>query len=550
MPLPSPQPSEVFNQPPPLEGMNLFAGDLPLREAVDRHGGAAITGAAHRLGAWAGSAEAIEQGRLANVNPPRLRTHDRFGHRIDRVDFHPAYHELMRVGVEAGVHALPWEGSPHGQVERLALMYLRHQVDEGTSCPLTMTFAVMPSLRAEPALAAIWAPRVVSRHYDRRFVPAEQKTGALFGMAMTERQGGSDVRANTTRAARDGEHGGVATYRLTGHKWFCSAPMNDAFLVLAQAEGGLTCFLLPRFLPDGGVNALRIERLKDKLGNHSNASSEITLDGTWAQRVGEEGRGIATIIEMVRHTRLDCALGSAATLRRAVAEAIHHAAHRSAFGARLVEQPLMTNVLADLALESEAATALAFRLGEAFDRAASDARERAFARIATAIAKYWIGKRAVAGVAEALEVLGGNGYVEEGPLARLYRDVPLNSIWEGSGNVQCLDVLRAAAREPETREAVMEELAAARGADRRYDARLERIHAAWSDGTALEARARRLVEDLAVALQASLLLRHGPASAADAFCAGRIEVPGACFGTLPAGLPLKAIVERHRLREP
>lgn len=550
MPLPHPQPSEVFNQPPALEGVNRFAGDLPLREAVERHGGAAINDAANRLGAWAGSAEAIEQGRLANANPPRLRTHDRFGNRIDRVDFHPAYHELMRLGIEVGVHALPWEGSRHGHVERLALMYLRHQVDEGTSCPLTMTFAVMPSLRAEPALEAIWAPRVVSRRYDPRFVPAEQKSGALFGMAMTERQGGSDVRANTTRAARDGEHAGVATYRLTGHKWFCSAPMNDAFLVLAQTEGGLTCFLVPRFLPDGGVNAIRIERLKEKLGNHSNASSEITFDGTWAQRVGEKGRGVATIIEMVRHTRLDCALGSAATLRRAVAEAIHHAAHRSAFGARLVEQPLMTNVLADLALESEAATALAFRLGEAFDRAAGDARERALARIATAIAKYWIGKRAVAGVAEALEVLGGNGYVEEGPLARLYRDVPLNSIWEGSGNVQCLDVLRAAAREPETREAVMEELIAARGADHRYDARLERIHAAWSEGTALEARARRLVEDLAVALQASLLLRHGPANVADAFCAARLEEPGACFGTLPAGIPMKEIVERHHLREP
>lgn len=532
------------NQSPPFEGRNLFLTDRPLRDAVERHSAGWIAPEAERLGAWAGSSEALELAVRANRHTPELRTHDRFGERVDRVDFDPAYHELMRIGVEAGVHALGWEEREGAHVARLALMYLRHQVEEGASCPLTMTFACVPTLRLEPRLARMWEPRVLSRRYDPRFVPAERKDGALLGMAMTERQGGSDVRANVMRAEPDGEHEGLAVYRLTGHKWFCSAPMCDAFLVLAQAPGGLTCFLLPRFLPDGALNEMRLQRLKDKLGNRSNASSEIELHRAWALRVGEEGRGVASIIEMVRHTRMDCALGSSATLRRAVAEAAHHAEHRRAFGKRLVEHPLMANVLADLALEAEAATALAFRIGAAFDASEASATERAFARIATAIGKYWNGKRAIVGVAEALEVLGGNGYVEESIMPRLYRDVPVNSIWEGSGNVQCLDVLRAVHRDPECREAVMAELAEARGQNRNYDAHLAGLARTWSDTATLELRARRVVEDLAVGLQASLLLRYAPAAVADAFCASRLERPGQLFGTLPAGADLHSILQR------
>jgi putative acyl-CoA dehydrogenase len=536
----------VLNQPPPLADYDLYEHDTPLREAVEREGGGWIAETAHALGARCGSAEVLEWGRLANEHPPELHTHDRYGHRLDTVEYHPAYHGLMQLGLEHGLHSLPWTADRAGaHVARGALMYLRHQVDEGTSCPITMTFAVVPSLRLQSDLAAVWEPRVLTEAYDARFLPPGEKENCTFGMAMTERQGGTDVRANITVAKPVGQRGPGQEYAITGHKWFCSAPMSDAFLVLAQAEGGLSCFLLPRWTPDGEQNALRLLRLKDKLGNRSNASSEVEFHGASAWLVGEEGRGVATIIEMVRHTRLDCALGSAGTLRRAIAEAIHHCAHRRVFGKRLLEQPLMQNVLADLCLEAEASTALAFRLAHGFDRG-DDEEEARFVRLATAVGKYWVTKRAVAGVAEAMECLGGNGYVEASGMPRLYRDVPVNAIWEGSGNVQCLDVLRAVQREPETLTATLAEIRRADGGNRHLDAHVERLEAALADTQSLEARARRLVEGLALALQASLLVRYAPAAVADAFCVARLGDGGLAFGTLPAGADFSAIIERSR----
>ncbi|MEK6322551.1 MAG: isovaleryl-CoA dehydrogenase [Acidobacteriota bacterium] len=541
-------PDEVLNQPPALENYNLFEFDRPLREAVEREGGGWIDEQAHEFGELLGSAETLRLGELANRYTPVLRTHDRFGHRIDEVEFHPAWHELERLSISYGTHSLPWTSEKSGaHVARAALMMLSHQLEEGHSCPLTMTFAVIPSLRLQPELAAEWEPRVLSNEYDPRFIPADRKRGVLFGMAMTERQGGSDVRANTTRARPIGKRGPGEAYEITGHKWFCSAPMCDAFLVLAQAEGGLSCFLMPRWKPDGARNAFHIQRLKDKLGNRSNASSEVEFHGAWVRLVGEEGRGVANIIEMVRHTRLDCVLGSAATMRRAVAEATHHTHYRYAFGDRLINQPLMKNVLADLCLESEAATALALRLARSFDEAPHDEQQKHFSRIATAIGKYWVTKRAVAMVAEALECLGGNGYVEEAPLARLYRDVPLNSIWEGSGNVQCLDVLRAMQKEPETVEALFQELRAARGIDARYDQLLASIERELSDTNQIEARARRILEALGLALQTAILLQHGRGAVTEAFCSSRL--PGEqhlALGTLPAGTDFDSIIERSR----
>ncbi|MFN8484565.1 MAG: isovaleryl-CoA dehydrogenase [Anaerolineae bacterium] len=538
-------PDVVLNQPPPLEDYNLYADDTPLREAVQREGGGWIEAQACEFGALLGRAETLALGRLANEVTPVLHSHDRFGRRIDEVEYHPAYHAQMRMGVEWGLHALPWTSDrPGAHVARAALDMLRHQIDEGPSCPLTMTFAVIPALRLQPDVAAEWEPRALSTEYDPRFVPASEKRGVLFGMSMTERQGGSDVQSNTTRAAPTDAPG---EYRLTGHKWFCSAPMCDAFLVLAQAPGGLSCFLLPRWTPDGERNAFHILRLKEKVGNRSNASSEIEFRGAWARMIGEEGRGVATIIEMVRHTRLDCALGSAATLRRAVAEATHHAAYRYAFGRRLIDQPLMQNVLADLCLESEAATALAIRLARGFDQAATSESEGLFTRIVTAVAKYWVTKRAIAGVTEALECLGGNGFVEESPMARLYRDVPVNAIWEGSGNVQCLDVLRAARKEPATVEALLAEVRLARGANADFDRRVGRLERDLMHAADAEVRARRVVEDMALALQAALLLRHAPAAVGDAFCAARLsEDARLAFGAIPPGIDFAAIIERSR----
>ena len=557
----------VTNQPPPLVDYDVFASDRALAEGVARHIATESAEEARaelsELGQAAGSSEAQLWGTRAQENPPVLRTHDRYGNRVDEVDYHPDYHRLMDRAVSAGLTD-PWS-RPDGQLRRTAAFYLWSQVEAGHGCPISMTHAAVPALRKEPEVAAEWEPLLSAHRYapglDR---PARHKPGALAGMAMTEKQGGSDVRANTTTAqplAGEGE------YLLTGHKWFCSAPMSDVFLVLAQAPGGtgtgtgtdesrLTCFLVPRVLPDGTRNTFRIQRLKDKLGNRSNASSEVEFDGTtWARRVGEEGRGVATIIGMVSATRVDCVTGSAALMRQALVQAAHHTAHRSAFGGTLADKPLMRNVLADLALESEAATALALRLAAAHDSAAQDdghggrgehsQHDRALLRLAVPAAKYWVTKRGTPMVAEALECLGGNGYVEESGMPRLLRESPLNSIWEGSGNVQALDMLRAMQREPEALNAFLTEIGQARGADHRLDGAIKDLLAELGDLDGIEARARRVVERLALVLQGALLVRHAPAPVADAFCASRLGGDwGAAFGTLPHGLDLNAIVER------
>jgi putative acyl-CoA dehydrogenase len=535
------------NQPPILENYNLFASDRVLREAVENNGGAWNDENASAFGKILGKSETLELGNSANANLPVLKTHDRFGNRSDTVEFHPAYHELMRVSIENETHSLAWTSERDGAyVARSALAFLKQQVDEGTSCPLTMTFAVVPSLKISPEIADEWLPKVLSNEYDARFLPISEKRGALFGMAMTEPQGGSDVRANITFAEKSG---GKDEYKITGRKWFCSAPMSDAFLVLAQTTKGLSCFLLPRFMPDGTKNTLYFQRLKDKLGNKSNASAEVEFHGAFAKIIGEEGRGVANIMEMVRHTRLDCAVGSAGSLRRAVAEAIHHCANRVAFGKTLIEQPLMQNVLADLALESEAATALAFRLAKGFDESKSDEQAKHFTRAATAIGKFWICKRAVFALGEALECLGGNGYVEESVLPRLYRDVPVNSIWEGSGNVQCLDVLRSMRREPESVEALLNEINTAKGANRFYDDFAANLEREILNVDNLEFRARRIVEKTASALQASILLRHAPDFVAEAFCAARLSENNSTFGTLPFGVSVEKIIERAKPME-
>jgi putative acyl-CoA dehydrogenase len=531
------------NQPPPLVDYNLFVQDAPLHESLEREGASWGEDVVSELGELAGTQRAIDWGFQANANPPVLRTHDRFGERIDEVEFHPAWHELMQVAIGHGLHSLPWREPRAGaHAARAAAFYVWSQVEGGHGCPVSMTYAAIPTLRKNTVLASRWGSLATALDYDPGLRPAGTKKGVLFGMAMTERQGGSDVRTNTTRAAPTGSNG---EHLLTGAKWFCSAPMSDAFLVLAQAPGGLSCFLLPRVLPDGTRNGFHIVRLKDKLGNRSNASSEIELDGAWAVLVGEEGRGVRTIIDMVNHTRLDCVIGSASLMRQAVAQATHHAAHRTAFGRLLNDQPLMVNVLADLAIESEATTLLMMRLAGAFDRRAEDH----FRRIGVAIAKFWTCKRAIAVVAEALECHGGNGYVEESILPRLYREAPLNSIWEGSGNVNALDVLRATQRDTESVEALFAEIELARGMDRRVDAAAGRLRGELARPDEVESRARRLVEEMAVLLQASLLLRHGDRAVAELFCASRVGGEwGHSFGTLPPGPELKAVIERHRPR--
>ncbi|WP_406512946.1 acyl-CoA dehydrogenase family protein [Streptomyces sp. NBC_00161] len=542
----------VTNQPPPLVGYDVYGTDRALREGVERH----LTASApellgevreelSELGRAAGSAQAQRWGALANENPPKLRTHDRYGHRIDEVEFHPAWHRLLGHAVGAGLTDA-W-GRPAGHLRRAAGFFVWSQAEAGHGCPVSMTHAAVPALRTDPELAAEWEPRLTSHVYEEGLRPAAQKGGVLFGMGMTEKQGGSDVRANTT-AAKPLDAAGE--YLLTGHKWFCSAPMSDGFLVLAQAspsgKEGLTCFLVPRVLEDGTHNVFAIQRLKDKLGNRSNASGEVEFDGTWARRVGEEGRGVRTIIGMVAATRLDCVLGSAAQMRQALTQAVHHTEHRSAFGARLIEQPLMRNVLADLALESEAATTLGLRLAAAYD--AGTEQERAFLRIAVPAAKYWVTKRCTPMVAEALECLGGNGYVEESGLPRLLRESPLNSIWEGSGNVQALDVLRALQREPQALNAFLQEVGLARGADHRLDSAIKGLLTELADLEGIEARARRVVERIALVLQGSLLVRWAPPEVADAFCASRLGGDGgAAFGTLPHSLNLGALVERARI---
>jgi putative acyl-CoA dehydrogenase len=530
----------VDNQPPEFAPRDLWADDAALREALEREGGGDFAARVAAYGRLAGD-ELYALSFDAHRDKPRLRTHDRYGRRIDTVEFHPNYHRILQAAVEHGVAGLSWaEPAPGAHVARAALSYLHHQVEPGSSCPLTMTHAAVPVLRHAPALRE-WADKVAACRYDARDTPLAAKPGVLLGMGMTEKQGGSDVRANRTQATPTGTAG---EYVLVGHKWFFSAPMCDGFLVLAQAAGGLSCFLLPRRLPDGTKNAFRLMRLKDKLGDWSNASGEVEFTGATAWQVGAEGRGIATILEMVMLTRLDCMLGSAAEMRMALAHALHHAAHRQAFGKRLLEQPLMRNVLVDLALESEAALALAMRVARAVDASPRDAREGALARIATAIGKYWVCKRAPAFVNEAQECLGGAGYVEESILPRLYRQAPLNSIWEGSGNIQCLDVLRALTREPECGAALRAELDGARGLDGAYDAALPALHDALSPSKIDEADARRLAERLALALQAGVLLRAG-SPAAPAFCRSRLGGErGLVFGSLPSALVDGALIAR------
>ncbi len=537
----APRTHEVLNQAPALADYNLFSTDRVLEEGLEREGAAWARPRLEEFGRLVGAEEAIRWGFQANENPPVLRTHDRFGHRIDEVEFHPAWHELMRLSIGHGLASLAWtEPKPGAHVARTALMFLASQNEAGHTCPVSMTYSAIPALRKQPDIAREWEPRVLAAHYDLRCRPAPEKSGALIGMAMTEKQGGSDVRANSTVA----EPVGPDEYSLTGHKWFCSAPMCDAFLVLAQAPGGLTCFLLPRWTPDGQRNRFHIQRLKQKLGNRSNASSEVEFNGAWARRIGEEGRGVSTIIEMVQHTRLDCVMGSAALMRQALVQAIHHARHRKAFGRLLADQPLMQNVLADLCLESEAATVLMLRLARAFDARETDESERGIARLATAVAKYWVCKRAPAQVNEALECLGGNGYVEESILPRLYREAPLNSIWEGSGNVICLDILRAMQKEPEAVACLVREIGLARGSDRRFDALADHLENDLRQA-ATEIEARRLADRLALALQASLLIRHSIPEVADAFCATRLAYEGGrSLGTLPPKMGFDAIIER------
>ncbi len=520
---------EVFNQPPPFEDMNLFASDTALTEAVEREGAGHAAKSLDAFGRQAGSAEALERGRLANAEPPKLSTHDRYGHRRDVVTFHPAYHTLMRASCAQGLHSSVWahlkrRGEPPlvgAYVARAGAFYMAAQMEAGHCCPITMTSAAVPVLMQQPELAAEWLPRILPFDYDPSFAPPSAKTAVTLGMGMTEKQGGTDVRASTTMAEPVGG-GGPGEYRITGHKWFLSAPMSDAFLILAQAPQGLTCFLLPRFRPDGSVNALHLQRLKDKLGNRSNASAEVEFRGAYARAVGEEGRGVATIIEMVTHTRLDCAVSSAGLMRFALASAIHHAEHRTVFEKKLVDQPVMRQVLADMALDVEAATALAFRLARSFDRA-EDPRASAWRRLMTPVTKYWVCKMAPPLVAEAMECLGGNGYVEDAPLARLYREVPVNSIWEGSGNVMALDVARVLQREPAAVQTVMDELLVAAGDDQHLKRAHQRLEDMLQEPKLLDARGRTLVEAFAALSAATILRAHAPPAIADAFIATRIS---------------------------
>lgn len=552
------QTHSVFNQASPLSDYDLFASDLALQESLKHYDAAWAIEHVSRFGRYAGSAEAIEWAAQANDNPPVLSTHDRFGNRIDAVSFHPAYHQLMAKSVEFGVHALPWQDEKAGaHVARAALLYMDFQNEAGHCCPISMTYSVVPSLRKQADLSAIWEPLIKSSSYDSRFLPYNQKAGVTIGMGMTEKQGGSDVRANTTRALPVSIGGPGKEYKLTGHKWFCSAPMSDAFLILAQTEKGVTCFLVPRFLPDGSKNTILIQRLKDKLGNKSNASSEIELADTIGFMVGEEGRGVPTIIEMVNHTRLDCIAGSTALMRQATLQAIHHCSKRSAFGKILTEQPLMINVLADLSLETEAAVRLLMRVASAYDRQ-NDEQERAFKRIGSAVAKYWICKRTPATVAEGLECLGGNGYVESGPMPRLFRESPLLGIWEGSGNVICLDVLRAIAKEPETLDAYLVELEKNKGMHSALDRSVTDIKSevqsfksvfaskpSSEQMEACELKARRLVENMAVALQCALMIRHANADSAELFLNSRLVSRGQAFGTLEGGMAkMRSVIDR------
>lgn len=533
---------EVLNQPLPLPAYNLWTSDVALQEAVKQNGG--LWGEEHlsKHGALTGE-EQMALGELANRNKPVLHQFDRYGRRIDEVEFHPAYHELMRNAMRNEVHSFSWrnQDQPGAHVVRAALLYLNSQADAGTGCPLTMTHAVIPAIQSSPEIAKTWLPLITAADYDPRPLPFDQKRACTVGMGMTEKQGGSDVRSNTTRAYPQADD----SYKLVGHKFFFSAPMCDAHLVLAQLDGGLSCFLMPRVLADGSLNEVRIQRLKDKLGDWSNASSEVEFQGATAYLVGAEGRGVPTIIEMVALTRLDCVVGSAALMRQALVQVLHHVRQRHVFGRALIDQPLMRNVLADLALESEAAVAFAMRIARAVDASSRDPQEAAFSRIATAIGKYWICKRTPAFVNEAQECLGGIGFVEENILPRLYRQAPLNSIWEGSGNVQCLDVLRALHKEPEAREALFVELASAQGLNSLYDENLAWLQRAFADTQNLEANSRLVVERAAMAIQASLLLKGSNAEIGELFCHARFGTDrGFTFGSLGAHAPVSVLIER------
>ncbi len=532
---------DVTNQPPPFEDINLFTSDKALSDAVEHNGGGAFAGRLSDYGARAGSAEVIEWARQANKNPPQLKSFDRYGHRLDEVEFHPAYHALMDLGLSSGYSALAWEGNDGGHIAHAAMVYLQAGTEPGVGCPMTMTYAAVPALRHEPSVAAEWEPRIRASRYDPRFIPAGEKNGVTIGMAMTEKQGGSDIRANTTRA----EPVGDGAYILTGHKWFCSAPMCDAFLTLARTEAGVTCFLVPRWKPDGTRNAFQIMRLKDKLGDRANASSEIEYHGAYARIIGEESRGVRTIIDMVQHTRLDCVAGSAGGMRAAVREALWHAAHRSAFQKKLINQPAMATVLADLVLETEGATALAFRLARSFG-GGNDEQENAFMRLATPIAKYWICKRQPGVVYEALEAHGGAGFVEEGPMPRLFRQSPLNAIWEGSGNVIALDILRALHREPDSSEAVLAEIGNAGGANRNLDRHISLLDEWFRPGALNEGTARAFAEDMALALEAAALRETAPDFVFDGFCNARLDPDNRsyAYGAVTAEIDARHIIER------
>ncbi|WP_417447594.1 isovaleryl-CoA dehydrogenase [Idiomarina abyssalis] len=536
---------EVENQPKPLENYNLYLADKALQQAVEREGASWAYSDLIAFGELAGKKESIELGFQANKYQPELRTHDRYGHRIDQVDFHPSYHQLMTTAIEHGLHASPWsDPKPGAHVARAAKYYLHTQVEASHGCPITMTFAAIPALRHQPGLFEEWAPKITARQYDPRNIPHTEKNAVTIGMAMTEKQGGSDVRRNTTRAYPLTTEGSGQAYELVGHKWFVSAPMCDAFLVLAQTRSGLSCFLVPRWRPDGSKNPIQLQQLKQKMGNAANASSETELRGALGWMVGEEGRGVRTIIEMVATTRYDCMIGSSSGMRQATAQAIHHASNREAFGARLSEQPLMQNLLADLALESEAAMTYMMRVARAMDNQDNE-HEKLLSRIATPVGKYWICKRTPNHAYEAMEVIGGSGVMENHIMPRLFRESPVNAIWEGSGNVQCLDILRAIEKQPEVLDAYFAELQRAKGADKRLDQFMIKLKEEFSNSKALQYRARTIADSMAVGLQAALLVQHATPEMADAFCAGRLDVNGGFnYGTLPSGLNCAAIVEK------
>lgn len=542
---------EVDNQPYALEDYNLFSSDLALQEAVRREGAAGSATELSAFGQLTGSAEVIKWGFQANKVKPELRTHDRYGRRVDEIEFHPAYHKLMETAIVHGIHSAPWtDNRPGCNVYRAALFYLQSQVEAGHGCPITMTFASIPTVRKQPDIARVWEPLITNRIYDPRNRPVAEKSGVTIGMAMTEKQGGSDVRANSTIASPLGKGGPGGEYELTGHKWFCSAPMCDAFLTLAYTEQGLkerklSCFLVPRFRPDGSRNNFFIQRLKQKLGNWANASSEIEYHNTWAQMVGEEGRGVPTIIEMVHHTRLDTSIAPVSLMRQALSQAIHYCRHRSVFQKKLIDQPLMQNVLADLAVEAEAGTLLFMHLARKFDDSMADMEARRYARLAVAIAKFWHNKRCPNFVYECMECLGGVGYVEENIMPRLYREAPLNSIWEGSGNVICLDILRTFQKEPVALDQYFAEIRPAQGTNAYFDNTLGELKKLLTDTANAERNARRIVEKMALLLQASLVLRHSPAEVSDLFCAARLSQDRhTVYGALPQAADVQKILDR------